>query len=86
MRFQPNISLLLGRLEARRCVVFSGGSGPAALVGSGTAAVAARCGSEASFAQATGRPQLCDLESAAARRAWQGRSERRDSEAVACHA
>ena len=30
MRFQRNISLLLGRVEACRCVVFTGGSGPAA--------------------------------------------------------
>jgi hypothetical protein len=40
MRFQHNISLLLDKMEARRCVVFTGGSDLAALVGSGPAAVA----------------------------------------------
>ena len=33
MRFQLNISLLLDKMEARQCVVFTGGSGSATLVG-----------------------------------------------------
>jgi hypothetical protein len=44
IRFQCNISLLLGRMEAHRCVVFTGGSGPAALVGGEQAVVAVRRG------------------------------------------
>ena len=51
MRFERNISLLFGRMEARRCVVFTGGSGLTALVGGGPAAVAARRGREASAAR-----------------------------------
>jgi len=35
MRFQRNISLLLGRMEARRCVEFTGANGMATLVGGG---------------------------------------------------
>jgi hypothetical protein len=50
MRFQHNIFLLLGRMEARRCVVFTGGSSLAALVGGGPVAVAACRGWEASAA------------------------------------
>ena len=48
------------------------GSGLATLVGGGPPAVAARHGREALAARAAGRPQLRDLERAAARRAWQG--------------
>jgi hypothetical protein len=44
---------------------------PVALVGGGAAVVVARRGREASIARAAGRPRLCDLERAAARRAWQ---------------
>ena len=73
MHFQRNISLLLGRTEARRCVVFTGGSGPVAFVGGGPTAVVARCGKEASAARAAERLRPRDLERAAARRAWQGR-------------
>jgi hypothetical protein len=58
MCFQCNISLLLGTMEARQCVVFTGGSGPVALVGGGSAAVVALA-------------LLCDLERAAVHRAWQ---------------
>ena len=43
MCFQHNISLLLGRMEARQC---ARGSGLAALVGGGPAAVAARRGED----------------------------------------
>jgi hypothetical protein len=71
MRFQRNIFLLLGKMEARRCVVFTRGSGPAALVGGRSAPVATRRGREASAARAAGRPRPRDLERAAARRAWQ---------------
>jgi hypothetical protein len=35
IRFQRNIPLLLDRMEAHRCVMFTGGSGPAALIGGG---------------------------------------------------
>jgi hypothetical protein len=49
MRFQRNISLLLDRMEARRCVVFTGGSG--------LEVVAARHGREALAARAAGRLQ-----------------------------
>jgi hypothetical protein len=35
VRFQHNISLLFGKMEARRCLVFTRGSGLAALVGRG---------------------------------------------------
>ena len=73
MCFQRNISLLLGRMEARRCVVFAGGSGPAALVGGGSAAVAACRGREASAARAAGRPWPYDLERVATPYAYQDR-------------
>jgi hypothetical protein len=59
-----NIFLLLGRMEARRCVVFTEGSSPAALVGDRPVAMAACHGREAA---------MHDLERAAARRACQGR-------------
>jgi len=59
MCFQCNISL------------FTGGSGATALVDGGPAAVAACRGRVASAARAVGRPRTCDLERAAARRAWQ---------------
>jgi hypothetical protein len=55
MLFQRNISLLLGEIEARRCVVFTGGNGLAALVDVGPAIVVARCGRGATAAQAAGR-------------------------------
>jgi hypothetical protein len=81
IRFQRNFSLLLGRMEARRCMVFNEGSGPAALVNGEPAAVAARCRRDASGARlGEGSSVSCrakpvaerhDLE-AAARRAWQG--------------
>jgi len=38
---QHNISLLLGKMEARQLVEFTGGSGPTALVGGGSPAPAA---------------------------------------------
>jgi hypothetical protein len=49
---------------------------PAALVGSGAAAVATRRGRDPSVTRAAGRPRACDLERAAARCAWQGRQPR----------
>jgi hypothetical protein len=72
MLFQCNISLLLDEMEARRCVVFTGGSGPAALVDVRPAIVAARRGRGASAARAARRLRPRNLERAAARRAWQG--------------
>jgi hypothetical protein len=90
MHFQRNVSLLLGKIEAHRCVVFTGGSRPATLVGGGPTAVAARCGREALAARAAGRPRPHDLERAAAR-LGEGNSaprlagtaaERRDSQPV----
>jgi hypothetical protein len=67
-------------MKACRCVVFTEGSGPAALVGGGLTAVATRRGREASATRAAGRPRPHDLEraavrrdsKAAVRRAWQG--------------
>jgi hypothetical protein len=44
---QHNISLLLKRMEARRHMEFTGGSGSTTLVGCGLAATAARRGKEA---------------------------------------
>jgi hypothetical protein len=44
---QRNISFLLGRMEGRRHVEFTGGSSPTALVGGGSPAPAARRGKEA---------------------------------------
>ena len=71
--FECNISLLLGRMEARRCVVFTGGSGLAVLVGGGPAAVAACRGMEASAArlgEGSSTPRL--VGPVAERHAWQG--------------
>jgi hypothetical protein len=54
-------------------VVFTGGGGPAALVGGAAVAVVACREREASDAQAAGRSCPRDSERAAVRRAWQGR-------------
>jgi hypothetical protein len=78
MHFQRNISLLLGRMEARRCVVFTEGSDLAAPVGGGPAAVAACCRREASAARLG--------EGCSALRLAGPAAERRDSEAAAQHA
>jgi hypothetical protein len=56
MRFQRNISLLLGRMQARRHMEFTGASGLVTLVGGGLAAPAARHGRETS----TGRQRPHD--------------------------
>jgi hypothetical protein len=53
MCFQRNIPLLLGRMEAHQCAVFTGGSGPVALVGGGLVVVEACLGRKASTARAT---------------------------------
>ena len=58
MRFQHNISLLLGRMDARRCVVFTGGCGLAALVGGRPVVVAARRAREASAAPCLAGPAI----------------------------
>jgi hypothetical protein len=76
MRFQPNISLLFGRMEARRCVVIIGDSSPTALVVGRPATVATRRVMEASGARAAGRPRLHDLERPARHRTWQHRQPR----------
>ena len=52
MRFQRNISLLLGRMEARQYVVFTGGSGPTTFVGGEPVVVTTRREREASAARA----------------------------------
>jgi hypothetical protein len=70
MHFQRNIFLLIGRMEARQCVVFIGGNGPTTLVGGGPATVTARHGREASTAQVAGRPWSRNLEWAIARCTW----------------
>jgi hypothetical protein len=69
MRFPRNFSLLLNRMEARQCVVFTEDSGPVALVGGGPAARATRCGREAPTARAAGSPWPRDLKRAAPGRA-----------------
>jgi hypothetical protein len=75
MRFQRNISLLLGKMETRRCV-FTGGSDPASLIGDGLAAMATRHGKEASAAR---------RQEGHGDATWRGAvAERRDSEAAAC--
>jgi hypothetical protein len=69
IRFQCNISLLLGGIEPRWCVVFTGGSGPAALVGGGPAVVAARLGEDSSAPRLAGPTAERRDSEAAARRA-----------------
>jgi hypothetical protein len=73
LRFQHNISLLLDRMEARRCVVFTGGSGLAALCRRHDGGSGCTLQKGASAARAPGRPRPRDLERAVARYAWQGR-------------
>jgi hypothetical protein len=65
--FQHNISLLLDRMEARRCVVFTGVSGPVALCR--WRADSSGCTSRKG---GIGRTRPHDLERAVARYAWQG--------------
>jgi hypothetical protein len=62
MRFQRNISLLLGRMKARWRVEFTGASGLATLVGSRPPMAVARRGREASAARRGGRQQPHDWE------------------------
>ena len=75
MCFQRNISFLLGRMEARRCVVFTGGCGLTALVGGRPATVTSRRAREASAARAARRPWMRNLERA--QRAALGRADNR---------
>jgi hypothetical protein len=72
IRFQRHIPLLLDRMEAHRCMMFTGGSGPTALIGGGPAEVVARHGTEASVARAAGRAWPRELERATTCRTWQG--------------
>jgi hypothetical protein len=44
MRFQRNTSLLLSKMEARRCVVFTEGSGPVVLVAGGSGGTTRKVG------------------------------------------
>jgi hypothetical protein len=73
MRFQRNISLLLGRIEAHHRVVFTGGGGSATLLRGGPVIVAACRGREASAARAARRPRPHNLGRAAGCHTWKAR-------------
>jgi hypothetical protein len=73
MRFQRNISLLLGRMEARRRVEFTKDSAVVALVSGGPATTTARRGGEAAATRLGMSAAKRRDSEAAARYAWQGR-------------